>query len=366
MRATAFGIVLTIAVAGCTGSSETSAPTSAPATTAAETVQETSPTSAAPETTAPGETTAPAESTTIAPTTVTPDPGTLRLAPASAAQPFALRFGIDGVWVAAHTGVYSQVVEGPVTEAADTYLGGVVYQRPGIDNKIFVLGDDGADRELLVGTDEQTLTLIGSRVDGGDDAEVLYLRKTNSGFATDSETLRSYNMGTGEVTEIAEVGGWESATDYSFADADRIVGRWGAEAFSGLNILNTVTGEIEFGSEDECFYGDYSDSCPVYTDAVLHDGLIYGFGPIVESDGSFSRMGLHRYDLQTETQELLSSWPYDPASPYESNGMLPGDPLIISLVDAQGEPLPALIFDLTTNVATTAPIAGNLRPAYLS
>ena len=87
MRAViAIGLVLTVAAAGCTGSSENTAPTTQPATTAG---------SAAPETTQATTSPSTAETTTIAPPTIVPDADVVRLAPASPTQPFALRFGTD-------------------------------------------------------------------------------------------------------------------------------------------------------------------------------------------------------------------------------------------------------------------------------
>ena len=270
-----------------------------------------------------------------------------------------IRYGSDGVWRTGHSGEYGRVVDGPVIEAVDA--GETVYQRPGINNKIFVLGD--GDKELLVGQGDQILILEGVRFDPVDGSipYVVYQRMEPGDPENQRVTLREYNMETGEVREIAVTGGWESST-FNHINGQRAVGTWSAEAHTGILEIDLLTGEIDYGVGD-CLDEDNPPTCPYYDALTLVGDQVYGFGPVSNENGIVDRFGIYRYDLQSGIEQLVDSWQWDNGAYYAQDMFAFGDSmLVISL----GDSLPALVHDIRSGTTWTTTETGLFHPAHLS
>ncbi len=304
---------------------------------------------------------------------IQPETDVFRIAPVGTLPGPVIVYGPDGVRQSFHTPQLAQVVEGPVSSAVDTYLRGTVYQRPGDDRRIFVAGADG-DQELLVAAENQTIRLVGIRIEPTEDNtfHVLYVRRTSSTPELTKETLRSYNTETGVVTELLETGGWESGTDFDYIEGERAVGRWFGEAFTRTHIINTVTGEVEqsFPAEGECFDGEFAEGCLPFTVAGLSGNTIYGFGPNPNDSGVVDQMALYRFDTASSELVELISFPWDNGLYYPVDIWVRSGTVVVGLSTTprpeDGEPLPALLYDINGGEATTAPISGYLRTGFIS
>ncbi len=368
----AAAVVLVLVVTGCTGS-DSAESVDEPTGTVANSDPSSTNTSAVIVTSIDAATTTPggeaAGTTTEATSSTTqaeaPGDEVFRIAP-EGTDPFSMRFGLDGVWKRSHLPGEFQVITGPVSEAADVYLYGTVFQRPGIDDTVFFNSGDG-DQELLVASDNQTLDLLGVRYED-DEAFVVYQRRTSTfNPETTSETLRAYNMGTGEVTELAVTGGWESGTSFSHVNGDRAAAVWFAEAFFGVTITDITTGNIVAEGGQDCFIGEPAPGCNYFEEAVAVGDDVLGFGPVFDADLEKVGYALYRYDTATDTEEVVASWPWGDEVLYEPQGMYTQNGLIvISIQDEAGQPLPALVVDDLTGDNWTAPTPGFLRPMTLS
>lgn len=213
-------MVLALVVASCSDSSE---PASTPAATSTtSTVVETTTTTLAESTT----------TTTDAETTTTLAAGPL---------PPLLVTNADGVLLL-DGDFMAQQPTGPASVAFDDADGNVYFQRPRDftdpgSTIVYVLTTDSFEsRELLVPTGEQYLELLDV-----EDGAVWYTR--SEGYEspeTARQTLRRYDIASGEVTEVAVTGGWESGIGTASVGAERIVTEWFAEGFSAFNFLDLV------------------------------------------------------------------------------------------------------------------------------
>lgn len=322
-------------------------------------------------------TTAESNTATTTPPTSTGDDEPLRLAPSEDWPRPVILYGPDGVFKMGHTGEMSKVVDGPVSAAVDTYLTGVVYQRPGDEQHVFIQGegpDQGLDQELLVAAENQTVELVGAVIDAldGDTFRVLYVRREMGDPEQTRDTLRSYNMSTGEVSEIYETGGWESGTSFSFIGGRLALGQWYGEASSAIHIVDVVTGRIEqrFPAEGECSDGETGEGCFDFMAATLGGETIYGFGPKRSATGLVDKMALYALDTQTTELTELASFGWDNGLFYANDIWVSGDSVVVSLstspVAGEGDPLPALVYNIATGETATTPEAGFIRPAFLS
>lgn len=192
---------------------------------------------------------------------------------------------------------------------------------------------------------------------------------------TTTSTLRSYNLVSKEVGEIARTGGWESSTDFSHVYGWTAIGMWGAEGFFGYTELDLETGQEVWDSEAaglECFDGE---GCQAFDTSTLFDDEIYGVGPVFDPEvGLVRTMGIFRFDRTALSADLLIEFPWDNGLWYPEDMFAFGDVLVISLgdrpdnsiEDEPNNPLPAVVFDPETSEAWTVPEIGFVRPGYLS
>lgn len=250
----------------------------------------------------------------------------------------------------------------PVFQAADNER--VIWQ---------VVNDES--RAILEVPDNEALTLEGAGLDAEGEPVFFYQHHVYADPENTRSTLRSYRLSDAKITEITVTGGWESGVRFSHINrlgqgrTNSAVALWGAEGWTWLEITDLATGDAVFDSQDlgpECFDGD--TGCPSFWEAVVFDGDIIGMGPVIDDAGEgFEAFGLWWYETDDGTSELIEAWEWDNGLWYVEDMFLHDDSvLVISLEDGEGQPLPALFFDLVSGESWTEPDAGFLRPAFLS
>lgn len=249
-----------------------------------------------------------------------------------------------------------------------------VFQTADNERVIWHVVNDGPEALLEVPANE-ALTLEGAGLDAAGESVFFYQHHVYADPENTRSTLRSYRLSDASVTEIAVTGGWESGVRFSHISrlgdgrTNTAVALWGAEGWTWLEITDVGTGDGVFNSQDlgmECFDGD--EGCPNFWEAVVFDDDIIGMGPVIDDAGEgFGAFGLWRYETDDGTSELIEAWEWDNGLWYVEDMFLHNDSvLVISLEDGEGQPLPALFFDLVSGESWTEPDAGFLRPAFLS
>ncbi len=249
-----------------------------------------------------------------------------------------------------------------------------IFQIANDTSVIWQVTDDGPARLLEV-PQPDSLRLEGAGVDAGGEPVMFYQHRINADPENTKATLNSYRMSDATITELDTTGGWESGAHFSHMSplgvgrGDTAVALWGSEGFVWVEINDLFTGEVVFDAEElgsECFDGD--EGCPNFQDAVLFDGDIIGMraAPTGAVDG-VDAFGLWWYDIETGTSDLIEAWDWDNGLWYSEDMFLYNDSVLaISLEDGEGEPLPALHFDLISGESWTEPEAGFVRPAFSS
>lgn len=342
---------------------------SSPGTSTTSTTTDTSTTSAV---TNSSTATSPSTSDSASATTSStpPDPGVHRVAPAGPwAPPGLILFDAGSARKQGHTGEFSPVVNEPVHEIAEVPLEGFVFQSEPRSQRIWLEAGDGPT-ELLVAAPNQGLTLEGVVLDDAEVPHVLYQRHTSGDVEQTVSVLRSYNTETGEVTDVAGTGGWESGTSFGHITGNDIVGRWSSEGFVGLTRLDLETGEETYNTVDDprldtCFDGDRD--CPDYRAATVWDGVVLGIGTVWNDQAGYvDALGLYQFDEFSGTHTLLLSWPWDNGVWYPEDMWVAGDLVVVSIEDGDFAPLPGLVIDMSTGDSWTLPSTGFVRPGWLS
>jgi hypothetical protein len=393
---TALLLVVVLVSAACAGSETTESGSEAETGTTASASSTTADATTAPPTVSPSSTSAPTSTevaTTVAPETAGVDPaergvpgeliddGALRLAPASWDLPPLHYFGNGVVGGFGNTAGWVTTFDGSVTALADTGAG-LVAQQQQWDNTAIVRIVNGATEVLIEGGPDEFLELEGAvaeGVDGGTDgAAVVYFQRflrTDSPETTRS-TLERLDLGSGAVSSVAEIGGWESGTGFNAIFAtDRTVGLWNGEGFHDIRVYDLASGNLVFdqgGPRSECFDGE--PGCIVYEAATLLDGEIYGVRSMWSDEEQIvDSKGVFRFDPDSGLDELVVAYPWDNGTWYVEDLFAAGGRLVLSLADEPpgfgdgGGPLPALILDpAAPDQAVTSPLAAFARPAYLS
>lgn len=263
-----------------------------------------------------------------------------------------------------HTTSWTTVTDGPVHELAEAYPLGLVVQRDDEPRVLWLTGPDG-DRDLIVAGENQSVALEGAATDG--ERPIIYYQRYERGSVEDTRsTLRAFDPTTGEVTELLQTGGWESGTSFNHLSGGLAVGRWSGEAYSALVVVDLDSGRVVHDTRDDaCFDGE--EDCIVYDAATAVGQQIYGVRPVWnDARGVVDAVGVFRYDPDSRTDELVVSYPWDNGLWYVEDLFAQNGQLVLSLSDGDDQPLPALTVDLTGGEDTTSPLAGFVRPAYLS
>lgn len=318
--------------------------------------------------------------TTTGSTTSTGDPGPI---------PPLLVAGDEGIQLIDATETRT-LLDVPASVAADDLMGGVVFQGVGSESGFFGEPEEsivwwlpeGAEepRSLLVPTGEQWLRLIGVEfVDGT--PNVVYIRSDDRGdFDNARDTLRLYDFGSAEVSEVRTVGGWESGVGHVTFGEGIFASNWFGEAYSGFDFFDTsgdevsvvgdpygdaicFDGMIEPGTEDtgaivggRCF-----DNVAISPDGARiaftilqpdDEGIIRSLELVVVDTGSGSE--LYRMPIRTEEPYSISSLD------------IRGDLVLFnqSVFIAEREALPATVVHLTSGRTSVVPVAGNARFAW--
>lgn len=305
-----------------------------------------------------------------------PDAGddVLRLAPAGGDE-LVLLWDNEAAWAIGHTGERSKIADGPFAEVTDLPGYGLVFQREERESTIWLADADGV-RDLIVGADDQMLTLEGTGVSNADESPVVYYQRHESGdIETSRTTLRRFELFSGDVTELLETGGWEAGTVFSHISGDRLtVAATGAEAFVGNLAIDLSTTPPSTSVHDDDFCIDGDDECDFYQRVAVVGALsgsprTVGIAPI-SNDGVRDGWGLWEFDFGGDESRLIASWPWDDGEWYvEDMFALSGTEVLLSLSDwpgTGGNPLPALIVDIDSGEARTLPAAMFARPIWLS
>ena len=370
----ALSAALGVLAAGCTSSTPDAAAVGA--TTISPTTAPTTATAGEDTTTSAPETGLETTASTQATDTTSSIPLLSEVLDTSAGWPIAVTlWDSTGARKQGHlAGEVPTVVEGPLATLAEVPLQGWVYQREQDSNAIF-FSDGLTERELLVATGEQSLTLEGVWLPDGDGetAEVIYQRFDPDG-QNSIQTLRGYSMATGDVREITVTGGFESATNFGLVNNRLVAARFFGEGHYELTLVDLQTGDRPYRSSDadfDCFDGG-DPECPEYDQAVAIGTDIFGFGAVPNpSTGIVDQMGIYRFDTTTGVEAVVASYPWDNGAYYAVDMVELNNVIAISLADGPfrqglGEPLPALLFDIGTAQTTLAPEAGFVQPSWLS
>jgi len=283
----------------------------------------------------------------------------------------------EGVFVATLGGVVSQVLDadaaavgGIVQFAIDDTRGGIVVA-PSVEpwlnlgsDSIVYWAPQGADslQELLVPAADQGILLedVAAR-DGG--VFVYYTRRSGTTPPTAKQFLRSFDLDTKSVTEIAQVGGWESATSPISVGGDTIVRNGAGEAYFSIIFSDLAGNEFESpanpmpgGSFDcipECFY--YADLSP--------DGSRVGFGRLgPNGSGFYTIPEIEVRDVATGDLVLSVTLPELPADGYIDSVDVSDTHVLINIVEEGSEFPSATVVDMASGlVVTPAPVSGVAR-----
>jgi hypothetical protein len=358
-------VAVALALTACSGDDETAATTTtAPETTTAIATTTTATTTAAPATTST--TAAPATTTTT--TTEAPPP------PAGS----MLITNEDGVFVATLDGVVAQVlaadssaVGGIVDFAIDDTRGGIVVHPN--HNPWFSTGPDsivywapagsGALQQLLVPAADQGLRLEDVQPQG-DAVMVYYTRRFGDTPDTAEQTLRSLDLDTKTVTEVALVGGWESGTSPISVGGNTIVRNGSGEAFFWIyfsdladNLFDSPANPMPDGEVDclpECFH--YADLSP--------DGSQVALGRLApNSSGFYTIPEIELRDVASGAVLLSVALPERPAAGFIDSLDVSDTHVLINIVE-EGSVFPvATVVEIASGglVVTNAPIGGVAR-----
>ncbi len=254
---------------------------------------------------------------TFTPTTSAPQPTTsaipddlFRLAPRSETILAFRSFDHSGSYFSGHGQTYFPASDGPLVELVDLYVdGGLIFQRSWEDNVIWTTAD--GVKELLVGAENQRLELEGGELVGDDSEQpvVYYQRHTRASPEETESSLRSFDPTTGEVTVIAQTGGWEAGTSFAYLTGGKAVALSHTEALDAMYVidLDTDRGINVF---------DLPPLCPtltaVYSDATFVDDQVVGARPIFNThDGVVDQWGFFLLDPETCEEELVDAFPWD-------------------------------------------------------
>ncbi len=291
--------------------------------------------------------------------------GVYRVAGAGEQLPDLLAWDHNEIRKQTPDGALLPMPSGPFFNVVDVPHLGVVFQRNDVDQTVWLAKDVG-ERDLLVTDGEMTLELEGAGVNAEDQAQIFYQRRVPGSPEDTVTTLRSYNVETKEVATLGTTGGWESGTSFNHLSGSVAIARWGAEGWTGLALYD-LGANSDWGKQVgvECFDGE--DGCIWYDGAVIFSGDGYGIGPDAAGDGdTVDAYALYRFDLESGDREIVMSWPWDNGKWNVEEMFAHGGKLVVSLMDGDGEPLPALIYDVTAATAWTLPQSGFVRPAYSS
>jgi len=263
---------------------------------------------------------------------------------------------------------FSAVVDGPITNVVEVPLEGWVYQRQQYSEVIHF--DDGTgERELLVAAGGQQLLLEGVRMLPDETVEIVYQRRDPAAQDT-VETLRAFNFATGEVREITVTGGFESLTHFSTINGRFAVGLFQGEGHYELTTVDLDNGERAYSTAEQdfdCFDGGDA-RCPNYDQALIIDDTVYGFR--TWADGETVERGLYRFDLNDNSEDLL--WALDADQGVCARDLIHvGDYLVLSLsstfsYDDFANPLPAVLYNLSTGQTQRAPDAGFVQLSWVT
>ncbi len=289
-----------------------------------------------------------------------------RLATAGPGVAGVLQWIETSAQVIGEAGAIDVTVSDEFAEVADAGELGLVFQRSVEEPAIWITAD-GSTRALIRAGDGQRLVLEGVGVDESGAVVVWYQRIDTGSLSNQQASLRSFEIETGVITEIAETGSRDERTDFSALSGGVVMGRWAGPATEGTNLvdLDRVGTAFGGGTQPEC--SDGQPDCAVYGAATYDEatGEAFAMRLVFNVDAArIDRGGLFRLDPATGQEEPLVAFGWDDGAWYPDDMFIAGDLVIVSLRNGAGDPLPALVYDRSTDAYWTLPDAVFVRPAF--
>jgi len=361
-------VAVALALTACSGDDETATTTTVASATTTTTVATTTTATTTTQSLAePNSNLAEGEATTTTTTEAPPPPAGSMLITNE-----------DGVFVATLGGVVAQIlaadsgaVGGIVDFAMDDTRGGIVVHPN--HNPWFSTGSDsivywapegsGALQQLLVPAADQGLRLEDVQPQG-DTVMVYYTRRFGDTPDTAEQTLRSFDLDTKTVTEVALVGGWESGTSPISVGGNTIVRNGSGEAFFWIyfsdladNLFDSPANPMPDGEVDclpECFY--YAD--------LSADGSQVALGRLApNSSGFYTIPEIELRDVASGAVLLSVALPERPGAGFIDSLDVSDTHVLINIVE-EGSVFPvATVVEIASGglVVANAPIGGVAR-----
>lgn len=157
-----------------------------------------------------------------------------------------------------------------------------------------------------------------------------------------TQTLWSYDLTSGDITELGIVGGWESGTGPISAGPEMIAYEWFAEIYSGFEFLGMDGARIDaradpFGPDEDCLDGvvfnyvteEERPGCPSHLTIDMDGTRIAYVSRVEDSQGYLTDYQVHVVALDGE--ELASIRLNRPDQGYGIDGLeLQGDRVIVN------------------------------------
>ena len=251
--------------------------------------------------------------------------------------------GPDGVHLIDPDGTSRILIDGAAALAVDDLEGGVVFQqergtRERMSTVFRVVAGGATAVATLVADPAQGLSLHDVVADDAE-ARIYYTRSEGTTPGNTLDTLRRFGLGSRTVTEVMDVGAWESSSDPISIGGGLILLNWSAEGTFGMRFTNLGGAPLDVVANptpDEGFFdcglcpttGELSSdgSRLVYRDIV--EGVDYAIVVDVATGDE-----LHRIRLDGLNRWILTSFDLGPSH------------LVVNRSDNDAS-LPALLFDL--------------------
>lgn len=325
-------MAITLVLTACSGTGDT-----ASTTTTSVVASSTSSTSSAAPTDSTTTTAPPPSSTSTSTTTTT-------AAPEPTALPELLIAAGDGAYLVGADGAVTLLIEGPTAFAIDDLAGGVLFQQERDTRQrrstVYRVQADG-DRAVatLVADVDQSLSLRGITVDG-DEAFVYYTRDEGDTPEDSSQTLRRYGLGSRRVTELSQIGGWESGAHPVSVGDGLLLLNWSSEATFGIEVTDLLGSTVSVPGNPSPPEGFFDCNICPFMGEISSDGttLVYrqvvGFNDFAVIVDVATGEELHLVELNGINRWLVTSFDLD------------ANHLVVNRAH-NDELLPALVYDLS-------------------
>jgi len=274
-----------------------------------------------------------------------------------------LFFNSEGAFELDTYGDVVQIVEGPISEIADDGLGGVVFQRPGDEQRIWWLPVGAGEPSVVVEVEvDRFVKLEGVNV-GAISSELIYQRLprvATLGLLAEG-TLQALDLATGLDTELDVTDGHEHTTSIIQVRNGLASGAWSTET-NGVYLYDLVNRVVVYNPSLHASpeLGD-ADGVVVARDA----SSLLSVQSLPDESGFADRIGLISREIGSDGVEIVAEYEWGNADWYPT-GLEIGDGLaLVSRSTAfdvgTSEPARPLLVDLATGDSWLLPVEANVR-----